>query len=110
VLALAAVKKGIAFAKLLHATHNVRRLRPALWPPATWITFGKVMVDAYFVAHPNPSLEHAKDMVKDWRRIQTDIDVFFASSGEIPEAVPLDLLRAHAYFPPTGHNHIVDPY
>ena len=105
-MALASVKKGIGFAGLLRAAHNALRVLPALWPPATWSLFGKVMVYAYVAAGANPSLEGAKVIWKTWRLVQADVEVFFAISGEVPDAVPLGLIRTREYFPVSGHDHI----
>jgi len=64
VLALAAVKNGVAPTSFIHAAHVARRMRPMLWPPAPWTLFGRVMQNACFVAHPNPSLEYSNKFMK----------------------------------------------
>ena len=109
VLALAAVQKGLSCKALLHAAHNALALRPSLWLSATWSLYGKTMVNSYFAAGHNPTLDNAKAMFKSWPRIQLELDIFFASSGEIPDAVPPGLVRAHEYFLPSAHSNIVDP-
>ena len=109
VLALAAVQTGLSCKGLLHAAHTAGALRPTLWPSATWNLYGKTMVNSYFAAYHNPTLDHAKAMFKSWPRIQLELDIFFASSGEIPDAVPPGFSNnwAHKYFMPSAHIGIV---